>query len=460
MKEKIFDYIVITVSNALQKRKVEEILEKREKLNIIPIGTKYIIIVEKEKIGSGGAIFNLIKYFYSINSIKEFEKSKILLINSAGDSKRNILYADTGKIYIPTFRKIENKIDSTIFDEVIKETNEIGKIMNLGLLIVSGDCTTEYNKIFSEKLINNTAISVKANVKIGERHGVFVVENGKLRESLQKNTEQQLKEKKAVDSNNNVNIDTGIIYFNSNTLNKIKNIIFTDNKIDDKKAKRIINKDVRLNFYTDFIYPLSKTAKLEKYLETKAEIDLNPQIIDVRKQLWDVLHEEELDVLEIEDGRFIHYGTVKEFIDKAFEINKNNYIQNSIISKSTIGKNTIIMDSIVVNKNIPDNLIIKTIKIKENKYTTIILGIEDNLKEIDYKNIKLFNKNIGYKLKEQNIINENNRSLWECKLYTIEKNKEKAIDSALDLYYNLQNDNYDILKEKRLSIEEILNAIK
>lgn len=269
--------------------------------------------------------------------------------------------------------------------------------MNPGILIVSGDCMTEYNKIFSEKLINNTAISVKANVKIGERHGVFVVENGKLREALQKNTEQQLKKKKAVDSNNNVNIDTGIIYFNSNTLNKIKNIIFTGDKIDDKKAKRIINKDVRLNFYTDFIYPLSKTAKLEKYLETKAETDLNPQIIDVRKQLWDVLHEEELDVLEIEDGRFIHYGTVKEFIDKAFEINKNNYIQNSIISKSTIGKNT---------------------------------------------------------------INENNRSLWECKLYTIEKNKEEAIDSALNLYYNLQNDNYDILKEKRLSIEEILNAIK
>ncbi len=397
MKEKIFEYIVITVSNELQKRKVEEILEKRKKLNIIPTETKYIIIVEKEKIGSGGAIFNLIKYFYSINSIKEFEKSKILLINSAGDSKRNILYADTGKIYIPTFRKIENKIDSTIFDEIIKETNQIGKIMNSGILIVSGDCTTEYNKNFSEKLINNTAISVKANIKIGERHGVFVVENGKLRESLQKNTEQQLKEKKAVDSNNNVNIDTGIIYFNSNTLNKIKNIIFTDNKIDDKKAKRIINKDVRLNFYTDFIYPLSKTAKLEKYLEEKAEIDLNSQIIDVRKQLWDVLHEEELDVLEIEDGRFIHYGTVKEFIDKSFEINKNNYIQNSIISKSTIGKNT---------------------------------------------------------------INENNRSLWECKLYTIEKNKEKAIDSALNLYYNLQNDNYDILKEKRLSIEEILNAIK
>ena len=460
MKEKIFDYIIIMVSNALQKRKVEEILEKRGKLNIIPTETKYIIIVEKEKIGSGGAIFNLIKYFYDLNLIKEFERSKILLINSAGDSKRNILYADTGKIYIPTFRKIKNKIDSTIFDEIIKETKQIGKIMNPGILIVSGDCMTEYNKIFSQKLINNTAISVKANVKIGERHGVFVVENGKLRESLQKNTEQQLKEKKAVDSNNNVNIDTGIIYFNSNTLNKIKNIIFTDNKIDDKKAKRIINKDVRLNFYTDFIYPLSKTAKLEKYLEAKAEIDLNPQIIDVRKQLWDVLHEEELDVLEIEDGRFIHYGTVKEFIDKAFEINKNNYIQNSIISKSTIGKNTIIMDSIVVNKNIPDNLIIKTIKIKENKYTTIILGIEDNLKEIDYKNIKLFNKNIGYKLKEQNIINENNRSLWECKLYTIEKNKEEAIDSALNLYYNLQNDNYDILKENRLSIEEILSSIK
>ena len=473
MKENIFDYIIITVSNEQQKNYLEESIKERKNKKTIPLETSYIIIVEKEKIGSGGAIFNLIKFFETTNK-NVFKEKKILLINSAGDSKRIILYADSGKICVPTFEESQNNINSIIFDEIITETEKIAKIISPGLLIVSGDCVTKYKKFPSLKIKNNTAFSIKADVKIGENHGVFVEEDGLLLQALQKNTEQELRVKNAVDKNNNINLDTGMIYINAETMEKLRSIITTNDIYNEEKFKEIANVNVRLNFYTDIVYPMSKKANLNEYLKQKAEVEINSNLINARKQIWKVLNGLSLEILSLNNGKFIHYGTVKEFIERAFEliqedyilvnskissdskISKRCYIENSIIEKSTIGENTIILNSKIINKNIPSNLILKTIKIQEKQYVTIILGINDNLKENDYNKIKLFNMNIGNTLKENNFINQNNRSLWECKLYNIQDTNEKSINSALELYNNFKNNNYNIKKQERIAIQEIL----
>ena len=477
MKEKIFDYIIITVSNEQQKNYLEKNIEQRKNKKVISLETKYVIIVEKEKIGSGGAIFNLIKHF-EIDNKNIFKENKVLLINSAGDSKRIILYADSGKICVPTFKESQDNINSIIFDEIITETEKIGKIISPGLLVVSGDCATLYKEIPNKKIKNNTAISAKANVKIGENHGVFVEKNGVLIESLQKNSEQELRNKKAVDMNNNVNLDTGIIYINTETIEKLKDIISTNGIIDDRKFKKIINSKTRLNFYTDFVYPLSKNSNLEEYLRLKGEVPINNELINARKEMWKILNEFTLEILPINNGKFIHYGTIKEFIERTFElthkkyillnskisddskISQKCYIENSIIKKSIIGENTIILNSNIINKNIPSDLILKTIKIQDGQYVTIILGINDNLKESNFNKIKLFNMDLGWLLKEKNLINQNNKSLWECKLYEIQNTKEKSVNSALELYNSFKDNNYKINEQERISIQEILEKQK
>lgn len=473
MKENIFDYIIITVSNEQQKNYLEESIKKRKNKKTIPLETNYIIIVEKEKIGSGGAIFNLIRFFETRNK-NVFNEKKILLINSAGDSKRIILYADNGKICVPTFEESQNNINSIIFDEIIVETEKIGRIISPGLLIVSGDCTTIYKDFKTKEIKNNTAFSIKEDVKVGLNHGVFVEKDGILYQALQKNTEQELRNKNAVDKNNKINLDTGMIYINAKTIEKLRNIITANGIYNEEKFKKIANVNVKLNFYTDIVYPLSNNSNLEEYLELKGEVPINNELINARKQIWKNLSKSSLEILTLNNGRFIHYGTVKEFIQRAFELTKKEYIlvnseislnskisekcyiENSIIENSIIGENTIILNSEIINKNIPSNLILKTIKLQDKKYVTIILGINDNLKENDYNKIKLFNMNIGNRLKENNFINQNNKSLWECELYSIQNTRIEAIESALELYNYFKQNNYQIEKQNRKSIKEIL----
>ena len=476
MKEKIFDYIIITVSNKKQKECIHEKIIDRIKKNLIPAETAYRIIIEKEKIGSGGAIFNLIRYFETMDK-NIFKEKKVLLINSAGDSKRMILYADSGKICTPTFEKKYNTIHTIIFDEIITGTELIGREMLPGLLVVSGDCITRFNNFPCSQIKNNTAISVKANIEVGENHGVFVEENGLLFEALQKNTEQELRNKKAVDENENVNLDTGIIYLNADTMEKLRKIITTEDILDEEKFLKMANSQVRSNFYTDFIYPLSQKSTFDAYLKQKAEREMNPNIIHARKQIWNALKGEYLEIQTVNDGKFIHYGTIKEFLDRAFEIMKKDniilnskissdskiskkcYIENSVIEKSNISENSIILNSEIFNQNIPKDLILKTIKLEDHQYITIILGIGDNLKEEDYHKIKLFNKNIGMLLKENDFINEENKTLWDCKLYLIQRTKREAITTALELFHNFDRNKYEINKQDRLSIQEILEKL-
>lgn len=440
--QKVFDYIIITVSNKYQEKILNEKIESRKKENIIPLETKYLIIEENEKIGSGGAVLNIIKMFSKDE--KFFAKNKVLLINSAGDSKRLILYADKGKVCTPTFRQITKNITSTVFDEIMVETKTIGEKMNPGMLVVSGDCTTLYKNFPSRKIENNTAISVRANVELGERHGVFIEEKGKLKETLQKNTIQELKNKNAVDKENSVNIDTGMIYFNLDTINVLQEIV-----MDEIEFKNIVNKNVRLNLYTDFIYPLSKDANKEIYLRQKAEIDINDQIINAKEKIWNALNKKDIDILKVIDGEFIHFGTVKEFIGQAFnkyktdniilnsvvskdaKLKGKNYIENSILKgKCNIGKNSIIIDSVISDCDIPNDVIIKTIKNKQD-YITIIFTLNDNPKE-----------------------------LWEHKIYSKCNTQQEAVKTALELYKNAKEHNYnDCCNSEKLSIKEIFEAV-
>ena len=472
MKIGVFDYIIITVSNQKQKMYLEENIKERKEKGLIP-NTCYIIIEEKEKIGSGGAILNLIKFF-EIKNKNVFKENKCLLINSAGDSKRMILNADNGKISINTFKEIEENIDSIILDDIIEETEPIGKAIKSGLLVVSGDCVTIYDDFKFNQIRNNTAISIKTNVKVGQNHGVFLEENGVLKESLQKNTEEELREKGAVDEEDNVNLDTGMIFFTVEFMENLRKIITTNDILDEEKFKKIVNSKVRLNMYTDFIYPLSTNANLDTYLKQKAEVEINQELIYARKQLWRALNSMSLDILPITNARFIHYGTVREYIDRAFEIfqkpyiildsniSKNSkigkkcYIEKSTIENSVIGENTIILNTKIINKNIPENIIVKTVKLDEHKYITIIIGINDDLKERDYKKIKLFNTEIGEKIRKENIINDVDKTLWECKLYPIAESKEKSFEETFKLYNNFKIGNYHMENKDRLSIKEIM----
>lgn len=303
MNKILFDTIIITVSSRYQKDILVEHIEEKKKNNQISKNANFIIIEERVRIGSGGAIFNIIKSFDE----NFFKKSKILLINSAGESKRLPEYAEKGKIFIP----IENQ-SNILFDEILMQTNDMAKHIDNGLLVVTGDCLIKYKKIPDGKWNDNTLITVNAPVEVGQRHGVFIVKEKFLMGFLHKKSKKELQENNAVDENGNIKIDTGMVYFNENTIDILRQIITTNGIIDEEKYKKVVNENIKLNLYSDIIYVLANNGNLEEYLNQKPELEMNEEIIIARKEIWRKLRESHAKVLELEDGEFIHLGTTEE----------------------------------------------------------------------------------------------------------------------------------------------------
>ena len=104
-----------------------------------------------------------------------------------------------------------------------------------------------------------------------------------------------------------------------------------------------------------------------------------------------------------------------------------------------------------INQKIPDNVIIYTTQIKNNKWVTVIYGIDDDIKAKG-KYIEIFGKDFK--------IDDNSQmSLWNLKIYKPEDTKREAIDSALKLYDLLKNDK-TIDSKNTMSIEQILKKEK
>ena len=135
----------------------------------------------------------------------------------------------------------------------------------------------------------------------------------------------------------------------------------------------------------------------------------------------------------------------KEIIDLKGDKN-NNYFENSCYNYKELPKNVMVFNS-EINQKIPDNVIIYTTQIKNNKWVTVIYGIDDDIKAKG-KYIKIFGKDFK--------IDDNSQmSLWNLKIYKPEDTKREAIDSALKLYYLLKNDK-TIDSKNTMSIEQIL----
>lgn len=108
-------------------------------------------------------------------------------------------------------------------------------------------------------------VTCKVPVDVGSRHGVFVEDpnNGRVRRFLHKASEARLIANGAVDELGNVNLDTGIVWFDPDVAKTLVDLVYdADYQTMSVKVQRFINEEVRLNFYGDFLYPLTEDAAL------------------------------------------------------------------------------------------------------------------------------------------------------------------------------------------------------
>ncbi len=494
-----WDYIVITASNDTQAKCYEMQINLHLKNKLLDRRTKYIVVpdLNNERIGSGGATLNVLIELASKYNV-DFNKSKILLIHSGGDSKRIPQYSACGKLFSPIPRELDKNTGATLFDELIAVTSLLPSRMINGVLLLSGDAELLFNPLqieFKNKEVS--ALSIKKSVEVGKNHGVFNIDdNGDVIEFLHKKSVEELIAKGAVNKHNEINIDTGVIFFNGDIAKKILSLVEEEGNVSQYLVKQFINSKIRLSFYGDFLYPFSKKAIYNNYLKEAAEGEFCDELICCRNKIWDKLHSHTMNVISVSPGEFLHFGTTREMynlvsidIDKykflgwqrnnssnicdahystynCVVINSNvvegSYIENSIIKNCNVGK-SILSNVEISNLTIPDNVVLSGLKLNDGRYVVRIYGINDNAK-IDNDRLGFFGKSLTDFACCNNLkLDTRDNTMWTTSIFPIANTMQKAAEYALKTYNLIINNDMDFFNEwqkiDKTSLEQSYNIV-
>lgn len=505
-----WDYFIITASNEKQAEAYRMQLKTRMEQNKLPKGTKYIVIsdIEGKRIGSGGATLSLLRHIYELENcdINKFSKLRILVIHSGGDSKRVPQYSAIGKLFSHVPRELPDGRMSSLFDEMFIAFSGLPARMSSGLVVSAGDELILFNHIQAD-LMRDGAVgfSVKVPVEIGTQHGVYCVgDKDIVKKFLHKASIEKLYAKGAVNKFNYVDLDVGTIWMSGTLMVKLLSLIINNEYlIDENKFSLFVNDRVRLNFYGDFLFPLTSEAKLDEYLKEPAEGEWCTELDICRRKIWDSLNGNPLYIQRLSPSERIHFGTTKELLNimtsdiekydylhwqycttSLGTVNKSNIINSEIESGASIGKGCYIEDSYICSKaTVEDGCIISNVNLKSKmlikkgtvlhllplyeeknrKYVARIYGVNDNPKDVLNNGITFLGFPISGWMKNNNINIEDlwdtENSLWEAKLYPVCDTEEEAINWAIKLQDSIDNKFDDkVLTEwkcmKRINLRE------
>ena len=456
-----WDYIVLTASNDFQAKGYDQQIQER--IDFLPKRTKFITVPDEgnQRVGSGGATLSVIKKIKELEG--KFDGLRILVIHSGGDSKRIPQYSALGKLFSPVPRVLPDGRSSTLFDEIIISMSSVATRIQEGMVLLSGDVLLLFNPLKIDFSLSDVGcLTFKIPPEIGKNHGVFLSgKDGYVIKCLQKRSVETLKEVGAVDENGFVDIDTGAIIFSTKYMETLYSLI--DN---EKKYLDVVNSKVRLSLYIDFLFPLALDSTLELFLKEKPEGEMCDELIEVRKELWDLIRNNnfKLKQIKLSPSAMIHFGSIPEIMNLMNKdmdeyrdigwnniinsssdnvssynsiitpgciIDKNVYVEISYVHKNAkIGKN-VLLSFVEINDNIivPDDVVMHGLKQNNGKIVCRIFGINDNPKEN-----KLFGKDIS------SLPFGLSGNLWNVNLYPECDTMDEAVISAINIYKISKNE--------------------
>lgn len=456
-----WDYVILTASNEQQAEGFRRQIDERK--DFLPPSTRFVAIPDRDgkRVGSGGATLEVLKYLHEQE--KSFDKLRVLVIHSGGDSKRVPQYSALGKLFSPVPHRLANGRNSTLFDEFMICMSSVPSRIREGMVLLSGDVLLLFNPLqIDYNNVGAAAISFKENVETGKNHGVYLNgENGNVKCCLQKKPVEELRRVGAVNEADCVDIDTGALIFSTEMMESLYSLIAAPGDYD-----KYVNERTRLSLYADFLYPLAEDSTLEAFYREKPEGEFCDELTEARERVWEVLRPYRMKLLRLAPAKFIHFGTTREILELmcggveeysdlgwsrlvGSSINNDTAGYNSILSsKASIGENCYLEVSYVhsrakVGKHcvlsfvdihdevIPDNIVLHGLKQRDGKFVVRIFGVNDNPKEN-----KLFGKDldeVSAKL-GADLWNGENHTLWTAELYPEKDTIKEAVAAALNLY--------------------------
>ncbi len=448
----VWDYVVLTASGEHQALAYRQQLNWRLAAGKLPTATHYAVLSDPDgkRVGSGGATLHVLREIAREHGSSDFTGLRILVIHSGGDSRRIPQYSACGKLFSPVPRMLPDGRRSTLFDELIICLSGVPARLGDGMLVCSGDVLLLFNPLQIDSFSTGAAVfSMKESADTGKNHGVFLSdEDGNVGSFLHKQPLDVLRRAGAVDQDGRVDIDTGAAVFESHILNDLYTLVDTD-----EKFRSLVNEEVRLSFYADFLYPLATSSTREGYMQQQPEGEFCPALTAAREIIWEKLHRYSMKLIRFSPAAFLHFGTTYEllrlltadiqdfhFLDWHPQINTNtkdthyavsnsyispqavigeaSYIEDSFIQQGAkIGAGCVISGVTVEDACVPSHCVLHGLKLRDGNFVVRMYGTRDNPKES-----LLFGKPLT-------------EPLWTAPLYPVRDSMTAALHATLACLY-------------------------
>lgn len=446
-----WDILVLTASDEGQAAQYRRQIEERRARGVLDPGLRCLVVPDPGgvRVGSGGAAINALRAFADeVGSAQAFDRLRILMIHSGGDSRRVPQYSACGKLFSPVPRLLPDGGCAALLDELLRGTDTLPARLSPGMLTLAGDILL-YLDAPDPRTVNESALafSVKAPLNKGVNHGVFVTDaHGTVASYLHKATQTELTAAGAVDAGGMVPIDTGAVWFNADLVRALYML-------------GSAGLTAPLSFYADFVYPLASRSTLDAYLLEQPEGAFSPALERDRCKVWEALSGYGMQVVDTPSTEFIHFGTTAELldlmnrgpalyathgwtrtaehytacnseVDALSRIGRGSYIENSTLIDCDIGRDCVISGLNARGVCVPDNTTVHALPQKDGGIVVRVYGTRDNPKDavlfgrpLDEAMTALYGQDKGPK----------KTTLWDAPLYLHALDTRESLAHALAL---------------------------
>ncbi|KAM6921587.1 fucose-1-phosphate guanylyltransferase [Xenentodon cancila] len=320
-----WDVVVVTAVDWSQRdayeRQIREKVDGRE----LPLGTEYKVFSDPpgSKIGNGGSTLYALEQLSDIYG-KSLSRLRILLIHAGGFSQRLPSASALGKIFMalplgdPIYQMLELKLAMYV---------DFPAQMEPGILVTCADDIELYSIEDDQSVKFDkpgfTALAHPSPLSVGTTHGVFVLdspeksfysemENASCLLFLHKPSVSKMRESGAVCKGQSGLFpvpETEFVYTDSayyvhfDTANSLLNIL-----------KELGPLDCEIDAYGDFLQALGPKATIEYTNNTANVTKEESSLVRIRQKIFHSLKGTPLNVILLNNSKFIHIGTTSEYL--------------------------------------------------------------------------------------------------------------------------------------------------
>lgn len=283
------------------------------------------------RIGSGGAVLKVIAENCG-------ENEKIIIINSGGMSKRAVNFALKGK----ALAGIKSNGEALLMlDVLLSNALKLSEKLESGALVCCSDIPIDASEVNSlpEGCIG---FCIATDESVGSRHGVlFSDENSKLILFAHKKTVPELKALMNRFGRKDVLTDTGWVFLDSDFCQTAKKTVESEKLLEKMTQSRC-----EINLYSDILPLMIAHSDAEGYCKS-ADVESD----EIKKLLFSSFSGYTLKSFELKNQKFLHFGTIKEYLSNSFLLSgkKEDFlkINSSVDATAEVGEGTVLDNALI-----------------------------------------------------------------------------------------------------------------